>query len=353
MKLSPTAALAAAILGAAMTSPTHALNIVPTFINNPSYGTFGTWNATEEQVVNQAITDWENRIRDNQTINVTFDFTNVPSGYLAQWNGNYSGVPAGTNIYPWTQGVTHTININTYWLNPPAGNNNFFYFTTGSVPANDWDALSTLRHELGHAMGFVPNFYDDNIVISPVDKWTSHIVGTTFDPGGLNVTMESDLEHTANTGVTANDLMNAQLVNGIRRGISTTDLQLLEKAYHYAMIPGDTNRDGVVNLSDLLTLTRNFGSTGGSWDTGDFNGDGTVNLQDFLALTRDFGKTIATYSFPQQITAAVMPALASASATGASAAVSADLLVVQTPEPAALGTLAIAALAMLRRRRSI
>ena len=51
---------------------------------------------------------------------------------------------------------------------------------------------------------------------------------------------------------------------------------------------GDSNLDGVVQFSDFLTLSRNFGQSAG-WSSGDFDGDGQVGFLDFLALSRSFG----------------------------------------------------------------
>jgi len=57
-------------------------------------------------------------------------------------------------------------------------------------------------------------------------------------------------------------------------------------------IPGDANRDGVVNLQDLSILASNYGAsglTGDTWAKGDFNGDGAVNLQDLSILASNYG----------------------------------------------------------------
>ena len=118
----------------------------------------------------------------------------------------------------------------------------------------------------------------------------------------------------------------------------------------YDMVPGDTNQNGTVNLSDLLTLTRNFGQPGGSWNTGDFNFDGTTNLTDFLTLARNFGQTIGTYSFPPQIlSTALQPGLASGQAQfSESVALMPELQ--EVPEPAAIG-LVVGTVLILRRRR--
>jgi hypothetical protein len=96
---------------------------------------------------------------------------------------------------------------------------------------------------MGHMMGFAVDFYVDDFTLpSEFDKWTSHIANTTFDPGGLNIEMagSSNLGHVANSGSTLNDLMIPALVNGARRNISQTDLNMLEKAYGYTIIPEPT-----------------------------------------------------------------------------------------------------------------
>jgi hypothetical protein len=48
-------------------------------------------------------------------------------------------------------------------------------------------------------------------------------------------------------------------------------------------VAGDTNFDGQVEFGDFLTLSDNFGMSGG-WADGDFDGNGQVDFPDFLAL---------------------------------------------------------------------
>jgi len=66
-----------------------------------------------------------------------------------------------------------------------------------------------------------------------------------------------------------------------------------------------------MDLSWLLTITRNFGKPG-VFGTGDLNGDGTVNLADFLLLSRNFGHALPTGS---AASAATSPSSNSAAAT--------------------------------------
>ncbi|MEE9211021.1 MAG: dockerin type I domain-containing protein, partial [Phycisphaeraceae bacterium] len=53
-------------------------------------------------------------------------------------------------------------------------------------------------------------------------------------------------------------------------------------------LPGDTNLDGMVTLSDFIQLQNHFGQVGG-WTDGDFNGDGMVTIADFAILQSNYG----------------------------------------------------------------
>jgi hypothetical protein len=84
--------------------------------------------------------------------------------------------------------------------------------------------------------------------------------------------------------------------------------------------PGDTNNDGVVDLTDLNNVLNNFG-VAGTGNPGDDDGSGTVDLTDLNNVLNNFGITYAA----------------------------AALNVV--PEPASLSLLAIGVTALLTRRR--
>jgi hypothetical protein len=60
----------------------------------------------------------------------------------------------------------------------------------------------------------------------------------------------------------------------------------------YAVI-GDTNVDGHVNFTDLLSLAQNYNKTSQDWAHGDFNYDGVVNFSDLLALAQHYGQSSA------------------------------------------------------------
>jgi hypothetical protein len=59
----------------------------------------------------------------------------------------------------------------------------------------------------------------------------------------------------------------------------------------FFVLPGDINRDGVVNALDFNTLATNFGSAGG-FAQGDVDFNGTINTADFTILAAHFGTNV-------------------------------------------------------------
>ena len=58
-----------------------------------------------------------------------------------------------------------------------------------------------------------------------------------------------------------------------------------------AVLPGDANRDGTVDMNDLTIVLTNYGQTGTSWSQGEFTGDGTVDLNDLTIVLANFGES--------------------------------------------------------------
>ena len=86
-------------------------------------------------------------------------------------------------------------------------------------------------------------------------------------------------------------------------------------------IPGDANRDGHVDISDLTILSNGYGQpppVGRSWGwtDGDFNNDGLLDISDLTLMSNHYG--------------------------------TADTVV---PEPGSASLLVLGVLALIRRRR--
>lgn len=220
--------------------PASALTINATYTDSAGE----TWDATRIGVVEYAISEWETLIQNDEVVNIEFDFT-TGNGYLAQWHGVRSYY-FGDDITPWYAGVTHTIHFNADLMDTSLAN--YLWFDETPDTDNDqafavWDALSVARHELGHAMGFVNNFYVDNVGTgSEVNNWGMQInASNIFDPTGLAVPMNgSDWAHVAESGLMAEDLMSPTLYNADRHEISNTDMAMLATAYGYDVVPEPT-----------------------------------------------------------------------------------------------------------------
>jgi hypothetical protein len=61
------------------------------------------------------------------------------------------------------------------------------------------------------------------------------------------------------------------------------------------LAPGDTNGDGLVDLTDLNNVRNHFGGTG----LGDTNADGVVDLEDLNAVRNNFGATASSAAVPE------------------------------------------------------
>jgi hypothetical protein len=224
-------------------------NSYAALILNPTFNGSG-WNSVTQGVVNQAISDWTSRIDgvkngtggvDSKTVNFNVSFSNATtSGYLGQWQGSFSAF-AGESIRPWgTPGgtVTHNIFFNADFLASGLTNKLWFDLTPGDIgldkPFSDWDAVTVMRHEIGHMLGFSDRYFDNFTLPSQTNPWTSKIINNVFDPTGLNVLMEpGDPSHVRQDSL----LMDTALSNAEGRiGISQTELQMLSSAYGYSIV---------------------------------------------------------------------------------------------------------------------
>ncbi len=200
------------------------LDIVPTFTDSAGK----EWTGRRRAVVLRAIADYENGIAEDETIAVEFKFYPAEPGTYAMWYV-IDFPPEGTSVRPWTAGLTHVIMIDAN------GTGDWIWFdetpaTDGDVPGRAIDALTLVRHELGHMLGHRPAYCTDFDADGQViDYWQNLIdADGVFDPGGLNVELAYDREH-----VVGSHLMSYYMTPGRRHGIAAV-LRRLVVAYGYS-----------------------------------------------------------------------------------------------------------------------
>jgi hypothetical protein len=208
-----------------VSSATAALDIVVSFDDNAA----GTWSDLQKGVVNAAILDWENAFNQYDvtgTVSFGIDFRNEGGAAAVTYGWVIGGVPGtGDDTRPW-QGTGHYMGVlpNSFWWDPTPE-------TDGDVPGGSYDALNIIRHELGHMLGVTPGLYfNDYGTGTHEDVWDAQIVGNTFDPGGLNVSMDGDHKHTVG------GLMNAYVYTGQRFDVDA-NMGMLALAFDLQPIP--------------------------------------------------------------------------------------------------------------------
>lgn len=175
--------------------------------------------ASWRPVINYAVNEW-NQVLQSQGVNpslypITFRRIDMGSaGPLAQavtyWNG--SGQLSHTTI---------EFNSRYYFFVDPTPEDD------SDVPFSDgYDLLSTVRHELGHAVGWVGR---SNIRIDPL------VDGSIFDTSRLNIALHStdDTSHTNGT-VHPGELMQPSIGASTRRSIAMyPTVAMVARAFEY------------------------------------------------------------------------------------------------------------------------
>jgi hypothetical protein len=64
-----------------------------------------------------------------------------------------------------------------------------------------------------------------------------------------------------------------------------------------ALLPGDANGDGTVDVADFEIVNDHMGQSGLTLAQGDVNGDGTVDFADFQMVEVNFGKVLPKYHY--------------------------------------------------------
>jgi hypothetical protein len=145
--------------------------------------------------------------------------------------------------------------------------------------------------------------------------------GTTSSSGSTNSANNTDLAYMT----TANGYNPTK--TQILAALTTASDHLPNVAdytFSLALILGDANGDQKVDLTDLNVVLNNLGTTTSLRSNGNFDGAATIDLTDLNDVLNNLG-------------------------AGATGSVSMNLV---APEPSSLGILAVAGIALLKRRRT-
>jgi len=145
------------------------------------------------------------------------------------------------------------------------------------------------------------------------------LIGLFTDDDGDRYFMLTNLDHAANTSAAATSLslvvtfLNENAIYRLNRTTGaperidlvnhvlnltlpggTGELFKFGDGYFAGILPGDSDLDGDVDLSDLATLAGSYGiGAGRTWLTGDFDLDGDVDLSDLSVLAAHYGSGTA------------------------------------------------------------
>ena len=217
--------LAAVWLLAALAGPAAALEITPTFTGAEG----AEWTDARRAIVHQAIADYEAAILDEGAMAVEVQFGQMDQAAMWYTHGE---PPTGRTVRPWSRGLRHVIVINAalaeqLWYDPTPE-------ADDDVPADRYDALTLIRHEMGHMMGHRDGYGIEGWgTRRHRDLWMAAIDEQgVFDAEGLSVPMaRGNWGHWAVEG-----LMNPRMLPGRRYGIEKT-VRMLSAAYGYELAP--------------------------------------------------------------------------------------------------------------------
>ena len=169
----------------------------------------------------------------------------------------------------------------------PAGGDSNWNFYRDGVEHSDFvktnvDSFSPIIDDQTHSLGW----YRLSAEVSVINDTQLQIVVTVHDPAGLEV-----------GGATYVDTGTRAYIGPGQIGLTNAGLWGIGARYDnfsYEVeagdIPGDTNGDGAVDVSDLGILSGNYGTVGtADWEDGDFTGEGDVDVSDLGILSGNYG----------------------------------------------------------------
>jgi hypothetical protein len=186
-------------------------------------------------------------------------------------------------------------------------------------------------HEFAHLLGFSANQPSFAAKVNIDSKFTGPKAVAANNNVPPNVTGSHWLNMSSTVGAGGPSqvaLMDANIPTGVRRRMTLLDWAALDDVGWQIAMPGDSNANGKVDFGDFQLLEQNFGLTNARWSQGDFNEDGVVDIADFTILMKNYGRR-----------------------QDGSLAPASQL--VDVPEPAALGMLALVMFMRLTQRHRV
>jgi hypothetical protein len=246
------AAVAAALLVAFTATAGHALSISPDWTSDGS----GVWTESMEDVVRDAMWEWTSRLCPPITIFIDFQLGNLGTGGTLGMTSDMVENPSGLP-------VSATITMNTNAGLPMS-------WDLGGAYANTYDALTILKHEIGHAIGISMYYslfgehmyYFDRNHNGHYDNGEDMYFDS--DEDGQKDAGDYDLYDSFSTHLAdSSDLMYPFLGMGERKHPSEADFDLLHIAYGYPVhepVPEPCTMLLVVGgLAGLAALKRRRG----------------------------------------------------------------------------------------------
>ena len=175
------------------------------------------FNAADKLVIDDAIAEWEARFsRSNHKITVNFVIDNNLGdlGLTHGWNPDANGIPTNPTV---------TIDYNDH------------NWTLGAPAAGMNDALDTLKHEVGHAIGWtvlLPRF-NANVLTIMGNRFYDLNMNGAFDPGDFDLDDGGGTHAVPGSG----DLMAPTTPLGQRHHPTHLHALVLQKAFGYVPEP--------------------------------------------------------------------------------------------------------------------
>jgi len=203
----------------------------------------------EELVVDAAFQTWEALLPTPESRIIAVDFFKTPLPDALGQAFNFASDPLGNPV-----GATIEIDsLTSFFIDPtptdngeyvPSGNPAHFNAVNGGAVGN-WDLLSVVVHELGHAIGFADNY----------DRFASRLNGLQYDGEGSLSAILADGGHLDDPF----DLLGSPGFQASQRALpSPANIDILNDAFDYADTDIYRLQSGPVAIADNTTTTIEF-----------------------------------------------------------------------------------------------